>query len=392
MARILIGWELGANRGHIERITRIAEALAATGHEVALALQRLDAPAGTLHPRITLWQAPVWPRLLVNAARPNGRPVATMGDILARVGLDRSETTAGLVAGWEAIIGAVSPAVIIADYAPMLLTAARGRIATVGVGTGFERVPGGMESFPSLNARAPAHDEAALLGGVNQALGRLGREALPALPELFHADVSLAGCFAELDPYAAWRNQPVVSPTIARSIPEAPGGRGDELFVYGFEITMADSPLWDGIARSGLPVRVHVPKATADLQSRFARLGFAYEPNPLGFDRIAERSRILLSHGGNGFVSSALVAGIPQAVTHYDLEKRIAGHGVMRLGVGGQVALQTIKPETFATSLRALYEDETIRQRCLDLAPSFRARAARPLEVEAVAAAIRLAA
>ena len=392
MARILIGWELGANRGHIERITRIAEALAATGHEVALALQRLDAPAGTLHPRIALWQAPVWPRLLVNAARPNGRPVATMGDILARVGLDRSETSAGMVAGWQAILGAVAPAVVIADYAPMLLTAARGRVPTIGVGTGFERVPAGMDHFPSLNGREPAHDEAALLDGVNRALARLGVAPLPGLPELFHADVSLSGCFAELDPYAAWRREPVVSPTIARGLPEEPGGRGDELFVYGFEIAMAESPLWDGIARTGLPVRVHVPNATVELQARFAEAGFAYEPRPLGFDRIAERSRILLSHGGNGFVSSALVSGIPQAVTHYDLEKRIAGHGVMRLGVGGQVALQTIKPDIFAASLRALYDDETIRQRCLTLAPSFRTRAARPLEVEAVAATIRLAA
>ena len=392
MARILIGWELGANRGHIERITRIAEALAATGHDVALALQRLDAPAGALHRRISLWQAPVWPRLLVNAARPNGHPVATMGDILARVGLDRSEAVAGMIAGWQAILGAVAPAVVIADYAPMLLTAARGRVPTIGVGTGFERVPSGMDRFPSLNGRDAAYDEAMLLDSVNRALGGLGRAPLPALPELFHADVSLCGCFAELDPYATWRGEPVVSPTIARGIAGEAGGRGEELFVYGFEITMAESPLWDGLARSGLPVRVHIPKATAALQARFARAGFAYEPHPLGFDRIAERSRILLSHGGNGFVSSALVAGIPQAVTHYDLEKRIAGHGVMRLGVGGQVSLQGIKPDAFAASLRALYEDEAIRRRCLDLAPSFRARAARPLEVEAVAAAIRLAA
>jgi len=391
MASILIGWELGANRGHIERISRIAQALAQIGHKVALALQRLDSPEIALHPNITVWQAPVWPRLLVNASRPAGPPVATMGDILARLGLDSAETVAALIAGWEAIIGAVRPDVVISDYAPMLLTTVQGRVPTVGVGTGFERVPGGLDRFPSLNDRDPLYDEAVLLAGVNRALASRGRDAIEALPRIFHADVSLSGSFVELDPYGLWRTEPPVSPTIAETMPDQPGAGGEELFVYGFEVTMADSPLWEGIARSHLPVRVHVPNATPALRAIFARHGFAYEEKPVPFDRIAARSRILLSHGGAGFVSSALVAGIPQAVTHYDLEKRITGHGVMRLGVGGQVALQSIKPDVFAASLKSLYEDDAVQARCRALAPSFRARVGRPLELEAVAAAQRLA-
>lgn len=390
MASILIGWELGANRGHIERISRIARTLAEGGHRVALALQRLDSPTMAFPAAVSIWQAPVWPRLLVNASRPGGPPVATMGDILARLGLDSADTVAALIAGWDVIIGAVRPDIVISDYAPMLLMAARGRVPTVGVGTGFERVPSTLARFPSLNDRDPVHDEAVLLDGLNRALVRQGRPPVDALPRIFHADVSLSGTFVELDPYGLWRTEPPVSPTIAATMPDEPGARGEELFVYGFEVTMADSPLWEGIGRSGLPVRVHIPNATAELRATFARHRFAYEERPVPFDRIAARSRILLSHGGNGFISSALVAGIPQAVTHYDLEKRIAGHGVMRLGVGGQVALQAIKPDVFAASLRSLYEDEAVQHRCRALAPSFAARMGRPLEQEAVAAAIGL--
>ena len=390
MARILIGWELGANRGHIERIGRIAESLADAGHQVALAVQRLDSPHLSLHPNITLWQAPLWPRLLVNASLPPGPPVATMGDILARLGLDRAETVAALIAGWETIVRAVRPQLVIADYAPMLLMTAAGRLPAIGVGTGFERVPDGLDHFPSLTEREAIYDEARLLDGVNRGLGLRGRAPLAALPALFRADVSLSGTFAELDPYRQWRTDPPVSPTLAARLPERIGAGGDELFVYGFEVTMAESSLWEGIARAKLPVRVHVPNATPALQAMFRRHGFIFEPQPVPFDRIAERSRILLSHGGNGFVSSALVAGIPQAVTHYDLEKRIAGHRVMELGVGGHVPLLAIKPDIFATTLRALHANEAMQQRSRQLAPSFRQRAERPLEVEAVATAERL--
>ena len=130
MARILFGWELGANRGHIERLLPMARRLLDSGHEVALALQQIDCAGLDRDPRITLWQAPVWPRLLINNLQDGSRRVATMGDILAQLGLDRPGCLAAMISSWDAIFAAFRPDVIVADYAPALLAARRISLTT----------------------------------------------------------------------------------------------------------------------------------------------------------------------------------------------------------------------------------------------------------------------
>ena len=188
VARILIGWELGAYRGHIVRMRLIAARLLSEGHSVAMALQQIDALGVDPDPRIQIWQAPVWPRLLVNAAQDLSRPVATMGDILARLGLDRPGCLAALVSGWDAIFAGFQPDVVIADYAPALLTAARGRIPSIQAGDVFACPPHDASCFPDLAGHAPAYDEATLLDIADADLASVGRGALSSLPALFAAD------------------------------------------------------------------------------------------------------------------------------------------------------------------------------------------------------------
>src|ERR1700741_616522 len=154
---------------------------------------------------------------------------------------------------------------------------------------------------------------------------------------------------------------------------------------------MADAALWDGLAQSGLPVRVHVPRATPALRGRLASLGFTFESNPIPLERIAAASRILVSHGGHGFLSAALLCGLPQVVTHYDLEKRGYADCVVKLALGGQVPLLEIRAEPFAASLRRLYDDDAPAARARAAAPGFQAQMERPLEsevAEAIAALV----
>lgn len=391
MARFLLGWELGANRGHIERLSAIANRLASDGHSVAVALQRIDGGRGGFADGVELWQAPVWPRLLVNVSGIGGSRAASMGDILVRLGLDRAETLAALIGGWDSILRAVRPDVVIADFAPALLCAARGRVPSIGAGTGFERVPAHMAEFPSLGGGAKAYDESTTLAAANAGLRLAGRAPVAALPALMGADVSLAGVFAELDVYSRWRTEPVIAPNIAQPLPPVAGGGGDELFVYGFERMSAESELWPGLAASGLKVRVHVPNAPAPLVEAITRAGLMFEPEPLPFAEIVRRSALVASHGGHGFVCSALVAGLPQVVVHYDLEKRGYGAGVRKAGLGGEVALGAIKAAPFAESLRRIFDDAGLRDRARKAAVSFRERATPSFTDVTVEAALRIA-
>ena len=373
MARILFGWELGANRGHIERLLPMAKRLLDQGHEVALALQQIDCAGLDRDPRIALWQAPVWPRLLINNMQDGSRRVATMGDILAQLGLDRPGCLAPMVSGWDSHFAAFKPDVVVADYAPALLTAARGRVPTISVGDCFSCPPYQLERFPNLTGTANAYDEDALLDTVDADLESVGRAPLEGLPALFAADHVMVGNFAELDPYRALRVGHYCAPSIKLPLADGSGG-GDEIFVYGYNRIGADSPIWAGLAATRRTVRIHMGDPARAHLAAFKQLGYIYEPKPVPFPLIAGRSCIAVSCGGNGFTSACLVAGLPQLMMPLDLEKMMTARAVDALGFGKMLGFGGITADQVTQAVNALAEDVALAKRLRIAAPDFKNR------------------
>lgn len=387
MAHVLLGWELGGNRGHAVTLSSIADELRGRGHRVSFALQRIDAIAPEAAGGAAIWPAPVTPRLLIHSSKPRTSAPTGMGDILGRLGLDDPAIVEGLIRGWRLLLDAIRPDLVISDYGPFLLSAARGRFPTVAIGTGFGVPPSGMVGFPDVGGGAPAYCEDDLLGLVNRVLTRLGDPALSALPELFAASRELAATFDELDPYRDYRLEGVISPALSGGAPAIAAGGGEEIFVYAPEQIGLDAPLWQGLREARLPVRCYVAGVGESFRAQVRGWGFAVESAPVPFARIAQRSRLLLSHGGHGFVCSGLLAGLPQIICHLDLEKLGYARAVTGLGLGGMVPLRAIEPAAFARSLVAAYGNEEIAARARAAAPAFQARCRTPMPV-AVADAV----
>ncbi len=377
MARILLGWEFGANRGHTVRLSEIAAALRAAGHDVSFAVTRLDAMYAQKPPDAAIWQAPVSPRLMVGRARVSGA-ATSMADILARLGMDDPLIIAAMLDGWRRLLGAVRPDLVICDYAPFLALAARGRIPMIWVGAGFGAPPSDMDALPVLIPGAQGIDQFALLDTVNAGLARAGDHAIAALPAVFEADRTVVATFTEIDPYADKRKTPLAFPD--KVDPSLEAGSGDEIFVYLPDYIVADSPLWTGLSASGLKVRVHIGLGGPEIQAAVAHHGLIVEPNPVPFARIAERSRLLLSHGGHGFLSAGMSAGLPHVVCHFDLEKIVHGLAIARAGLGGHVSLPAIQPRPFADSLVRMFNDDAMMARARTAALDFRARPQTPFQ------------
>ncbi|MBA3897156.1 MAG: glycosyl transferase-like UDP-glucuronosyltransferase [Sphingomonadaceae bacterium] len=368
MARILLGWELGANRGHWTALERIAASLRSEGHSVAAALQRTDALApGT---GTAIFQAPVWPRLLVSSSPARPANVSTMGDILCRLGLDMPGVLAGLVTAWDSIFDAWKPDFVVGEFAPAMLLAARGRATTVATGTGFLQPPAHLSALPRLQGE-PGFDEALTLDTVDADLRQTGRDPLPALPALFAADHHLVATFTDVDPYAAHRLTSHCAPNVA--MPPLSDGSGEEIFVYAFAATMSASALWDALAASGRPVRVHIPDAPEAFLKRLRGAGLKVEPRPVSWELIARRSRLIVSHGGHGLLCTALLSGVPHLVTHYDLEKSLNAAALERIGVGMGVPLRADRA-TITAAIASAYGDDAMAERARAAAPGFRAR------------------
>jgi rhamnosyltransferase subunit B len=390
MARILFGWELGANRGHIERLQPMARRLLEQGHEVALALQQIDSAGLDRDPRMTLWQAPLWPRLLINNVQDQTRHVATIGDILAQLGLDRPGCLAAMVSGWDTIFGAFRPDIVVADFAPGLLTAARGRIPTIAVGDCFSCPPHQLERFPSLTGTPTGYDEDALLDTVDADLVSVGRAPLAGLPELFASDHAMVGSFAELDPYREHRTGRYCAPSITLPLANGEGGGGDEIFVYAYNHIGASNPIWTGLAATRRTVRIHMRDPAAAHLAVFKQLGCIHEPRPIPFPLIASRSCVAVSYGGNGFTSACLVAALPQLIMPFDLEKLLTARAVEGLELGAMLSFNNLAADQVTNALNILMADAALAKRLRAIAPAFRSRMAVSMADEVIACITQL--
>lgn len=390
MARILFGWELGANQGHVSRILQVAAPLLERGHELALALQDTSHVSGDLLHRISLFQAPIWPRLLASQLLTDKGGTNSMGDILCRLGLDRPETLASLVTAWHTIFAAFQPDIAIADYAPALQRAGRGRMPVIALGTGFSLPPASLKTFPVLVGKRSLWNEDEALDRINSGLAGAGLERLASFPSLFEADVPMVQSFDALDPYRGTPDRTYSIPAMASPLPQAASGEGEEIFFYGFERMMSAPALWQGLCATGFAISAYLPRVSPGFARRLTAMGIKVEPAPLTFAEIGKRARVVISHGGHGFASSAIMAGLPQVVIHYDLEKLLVGRQVAEAGLGGHTSLQSIKVEPFAKSLSDYFANDDAHRRVRALSENYRKRVPITMSEDVIAQVERL--
>jgi rhamnosyltransferase subunit B len=378
MARILLGWELGAGNGHIWPLLEMAATLAARGHEPLIAPQQI----GPFAADWPTWQAPVWPRLLEALSRRDSRRPATLGDSLAFLGLNIPEAVTAMIKAWDRLLLDTRPDAVIAEYAPMLLVAAKGRIPLLASGNGFALPPDDMPAFPSFFGNPPVVAEASLLATFNDCLRQTGREPLAALPNIFEADHSLVATFEELDPYRKFRNRPVAAPAIAGNVPLSTG-KGEEIFIYFNGSLKPPETFWRGLINSRLPIRIHSPQLTDGDADLLEREGLIVSRKPLPFEKIVERSRLLLSHGGLGFVSSGLLAGLPQLIFPFDGEKQLAANAIAGKSGCIRATFDNLDPHLFSTVLRKTWSDDALQAQAQASAPGFRERIIKRIGEEA---------
>jgi rhamnosyltransferase subunit B len=370
MARILLGWELGSNRGHSIPLIVLAKALEADGHEIVIAAQQ---PVQFVDlQNIAAMQAPIWPGLL--GAAPDAGTILpiNMNDILIGLGLSVPGALTSMIRAWDSILVDAKPDVVIADYAPALCCATRDRIRTISYGTGFCQPPADMEEFPDLLRLTQKAEPEPLLDIINDELAAAGRAKVKAPPAIFAVDETVVACFTEFDPYQRWRQGAYALPHMA-PLAALPDARGDELFVYFHRADGDATNLWDGLIATGLKVRVFIAQADRYGHSALRDRGFVVESDPVPWDLIARRSRIVISHGGLGFTSGALAMGLPHVVVPYDLEKIVTALTVRKLGVGDCIVGHN-EPDAVATLLLAANENPGLRTKTRSAASVIRDR------------------
>jgi hypothetical protein len=224
---------------------------------------------------------------------------------------------------WVAALDAIRPALVVADFAPTALLAARARgIPSVVTGAAFSLPPATLARFPDLlsaaeealqgAARPPAPpiDEDALRDSINTTLVPLGLPPLARLPEVFAADLSLPRGVAIWDPYDGLRDRPLLMPVA--ELPPLQRQPGAEVFIY-----FSTSELDDPATRAAL-LRLPYPATLAGLRLTEAQARdlsanprITVAPALLPPAEIVRRARVIVCAGQAGTLALSVLAGVP---------------------------------------------------------------------------------
>jgi UDP:flavonoid glycosyltransferase YjiC (YdhE family) len=325
---VLLVWELGAGAGHVETLLAIGNALHRRGCDVVFAVRDLVRAAYVLRAAgFRVVQAPLWPGTW-------SAPSRSYADILARNGFVSAAALHLMTEAWQDLYDLVRPDLIVADHAPTAILAAYGAIPVVAVGDGFVMPPPDLQEFPVLDpeveAAAPQSD---LLAVARQVQDWRGRPAPEALPALFATEARAVLSYAELDPYADYRREPLAG-RIEAMPPCLPRPKGRALFAYlGIEHPEL-SHVIEVLGRLDATVTCYLRGDTGAFDDAFGAAGITVLRDPADLSAVLPQVAAVASYGSAGFCHAALAAGRPQLVFPYDLEKRLTARAIERLEVG----------------------------------------------------------
>jgi UDP:flavonoid glycosyltransferase YjiC (YdhE family) len=343
MARILCAWEFGGGLGHVRRLLPIARELRTSGHEVQFAFRDATSLEPVARDGFEGFAAPrLRPR-----ARPDLSP-ANFSDILLNQGYEDIAGLGGALRAWHAMLAMLQPQVVVADYAPTAMLAARAHgIARVTVGTGFA-LPRLSDPLPALRPWAPVDDaklrsiDAHLVGCIREALG--AKQAPPqAARELFEASAHLLCTFAQVDPFGPRGDGEYLGP----QGDDAEGPRtqwteaaGPRIFAY----LKPGDPRFGAVLAALRHIAADAVVAAPGLAAGAARE--ACDPHmrvmthAVELGDFLERADLCISHGGPGIAARALAAGVTQALLPMTLEQLLVARRLQEDGVAEAFELE----------------------------------------------------
>lgn len=356
MKTVLFAWEHGGGFGHIANLGRFAALLKRPDVRAVFALKNPEA-AYLLDANAEVLQAPPWP------TAQSFRSTATMHDQLASAGLSDEHGLRSLLQSWDNILKAVSPDLVVADYAPAASLMARGRIPLIIVGNGYTVPPGGMTRFPPLHrVHPPRWREEETMETVNRVLQSLARPPLERLPQMFAGDVQIVLTFPVLDPYDLQRSEPLAGPIID-SPPLEPRKNADDIFVYLSRAVLSALPF--DLVSALLPVAerlvISAPDLASEQSENLSRRGARVFAQHLPLSETLASARLAIHFGGGGLAAHAIAAGVPQLVVATHIEQLLNGLQLEKAGLG-KVIDSFVPQVDISKPLEAILTDDHIRQ------------------------------
>jgi hypothetical protein len=372
MARILFAWELGGGIGYVDRLSQVAEVLAAEGHEPVFVVRDLIGTADFFarKPWIVM-QSPMAVGLL-HPTQPSFVP-GSYADLLAVNNFANAEHLFRLAHAWHMLFLALQPALIVAEYAPVATLAAYGRIPTIAMGHGYIMPPPNLREFPIFDPAAqrfaPTEKIAEAVRTVQQKLGGLVADTVPlALGGTRH----FVTAFAETDPYASFRSQPDAGPLESMPPPMAPVGP-PSFYAYLSATHPQLRMILQSLVDCGLPGATYIKRITPEIRQYLGERNVHVFDRPPPLLEVTRGAHVIVHHGGAATLAAAMGAGRPQMLWPEVADQQVSASTIDRLGVSVHARRRLTSPAQAARAMRELAQGEA-PPRALQVAQSINQR------------------
>ena len=270
------------------------------------------------------------------------------------------------------------------DHAPTALLATKVlAIPGVLIGTGFT-VPPAMDPMPALldgvtGAELAAVD-AKVLACINRALQDVGRPAWTRVAELFAGAPAMITTFRELDHYRGREHGAFVGPVWPpQHLPSVswPGGRAARILVYLNADFSRLAELLSALVQIDATVLCVVPGAGTDIVRRFGGDRLTIFDKPVNVGSLLQRATLIVTHGGSGLTTQALMAGVPLLAIPRFLEQEMYAKRVAELGAALVVGAQRSQTD-FTRALARMLDEPSFAQAARALSNKFAGFDAQP--------------
>jgi hypothetical protein len=368
VSRILLTWELGGNLGHITPLCVLARALRERGHEVSFALRDLRAGAELLRQDgFRVFQAPV---IRVRATDLPPEP-ASYPEMLLHCGFADPSGLAASVRSWRNLFRGVGADLLVFDYAPTAMLAARGTgIPRVIFGTGFCSPPRvspmpSIRPWESIPQERLESSERRALDTANAALNVVGTSPLGAFHDLLEAEENFLTTFPELDHYPNRTGGNYIGPiqdVESGQPPRWPAIEGKKVFVYLRPNSPAFRPL-AAFLRTGKAATLWFAPGMAtsdakDLQSESLR----FVTEPLNIARVAGEAAAAICHAGHGTTAALLMRGVPLLLIPETVEQLLLARNVVVMGAADAITPVVLRGE-FRVRVASFVESKIVQER-----------------------------
>lgn len=337
VASVVFAWELGGGLGHLVRYRELARLLCAQGHAVRFLARDAE------RARAVFVGLPLSCHAAPHGSTPieaRVTPPNSFAEVLLNSGFADGDDVTRRLAAWCELLAPCAADVVVADYAPTAVLAARVLgVRAIASGNGFY-LPPSLTPLPPLrywqaaDRPALAASESRLLRNLNAALVACGAPPAASVAEAVLGDDQFVQSFAEFDhvyerPGAdylgAWPSEDFGLP------PVWPSGEGPRVFAYLDPEVLLPELLAAGRA-VGARLCVYAPGVSPSVEA--GEPAVAWMRGPVALKQAAAEADAYVSNANINSMMAFLLAGKPQLVVPSTLEKYLVGRRLEMLGAG----------------------------------------------------------